>query len=147
MMTVIAPARPVKILLAEDDDGDAKAVRRAFDRAGIPAAIIRAIDGLEALHILRGEEGLARIEPPFIVLTDLNMPRMNGIDLLRTMRADPRLRGHVVFLLTTSSREEDKLLAYDLNVCGYMVKTKITENSGDLTSLLLAYWNRVELPS
>jgi CheY-like chemotaxis protein len=141
-----AQSHPLKILLAEDDDGDARALQRAFARANINVSLIRATDGLDALHIMRGEGGLRRIEPPFIVLTDLNMPRMDGIELLRSMRADPRLRKYVVFLLTTSNREEDRMRAYNLNVCGYLVKNKMGENSAELTSLLLTYWNNVELP-
>jgi len=139
-------AQPLNILLVEDDDGDAMAVERAFRKHKIANPIMRAIDGIEALEVLRGENGKEKIKPPYLILIDLNMPRMNGIQLVKALRADPALQKSVVFVLTTSKREEDKVAAYDLNVAGYIVKETAGRDFLNLVSLVDAYWRIVELP-
>ena len=80
--------RPLTILLVEDDDGDAQAVRRAFQKAKIANQILRAIDGIEALDILNGANGKSKPPAPFVLFVDVNMPRMNGIELIQAMRQD-----------------------------------------------------------
>jgi len=137
----------VKILLVEDDDGDAKAVIRAFAKANIGNPIIRAQDGVEALDYMTGEGMSALARPPILLLVDLNMPRMNGIELIRTLRAHPDLRRTVVFLLTTSKREEDMAAAYDLNVAGYIVKQNAGVDFLKLVGLIDSFWKIVELPT
>lgn len=140
-------ATDIKILLVEDDDGDAKAVIRAFAKADIGNPIIRAQDGVQALAYLT-EEGLSALaRPPILLLVDLNMPRMNGIEFLRTLRAHPDLRRTVVFLLTTSRREEDMSAAYDLNVAGYIVKQNAGVDFLKLVGLIDSFWKIVELPT
>lgn len=140
----IAMQHPLDIILVEDDDADAKAVRRALGKAKIANPIVRLVDGVEALAFLRGETGT----PPssYILLVDLNMPRMNGLEFLSELRRDERLRGAVVFLLTTSGDRADIAAAYDRNVAGYVMK----ENAGDdflnLIGTLDNYWRLVELP-
>jgi CheY-like chemotaxis protein len=136
----------IHILLVEDDDGDAKAMDRAFKRAKIANPIRRAIDGVEALEILRGENGRERLAHPHLLLVDLNMPRMNGIQVLQTLRHDPALRRTIVFVLTTSKREEDKFAAYDLNVAGYVHKQTADEDIRKLVDLIDCYWRIVEMP-
>ena len=136
----------INILLVEDDDGDAKAMDRAFTRAKIANPLRRAIDGVEALEILRGENGKEKIAHPFLLLIDLNMPRMNGIQLLQALRADPTLRRAVAFVLTTSKREEDKIAAYDFNVAGYIHKQTADEDIKNLVNLIDCYWRIVEMP-
>jgi CheY-like chemotaxis protein len=136
----------VNILLVEDDDGDAKAVRRAFLKAKIANPIHRAEDGIEALEILRGENGKQRLEGPHLLLVDLNMPRMNGIQLVKAMRDDAELRRTIVFFLTTSKSEEDKAAAYDLNVAGYIVKQNAGVDFLSLVNMIDSYWRIVELP-
>ncbi len=137
----------IKILLVEDDDGDAKAVVRAFKRANIGNPIIRAQDGVEALAYLMGEGRSAQARPPILLLVDLNMPRMNGIELVRALRADQDLRRTVVFLLTTSKREEDMAAAYDLNVAGYIVKQNAGVDFLNLVGMIDSFWKIVELPT
>lgn len=137
----------VTILLVEDDDGDAKAVRRAFDKAKIANPIQRAQDGIEALELLRGDSGAKKVKNPVLLLVDLNMPRMNGIELVRTLRNDPELRRTIVFLLTTSKSEEDIAAAYDLNVAGYIVKQNAGVDFLNLVGMIDSYWKIVELPS
>ncbi|CAN5897786.1 response regulator [soil metagenome] len=137
---------PAQILLVEDDSVDAEAVRRAFDRHKLDNPITLVSDGVEALKVLRGEDGKARLPRPYLILLDINMPRMNGIELLQALRADRELKTSVVFVLTTSSRDEDKLAAYCEQVAGYFLKTRSGADFGDLITMLDAYWRIVEMP-
>jgi CheY-like chemotaxis protein len=139
-------SKELNILLVEDDDGDAKAVQRAFRESRIANPIVRAVDGVEALEILRGDNGRAKLASPYLLLVDLNMPRMNGIQLVKALREDQALHHAIVFMLTTSKRDQDKTAAYDLNVAGYIVKQKAGEDLTNLASLVDGYWRIVELP-
>ena len=147
-MTYSAEAenRPINILLVDDDDGDARAVQRAFAKARIVNPFCRAIDGIDALDLLRGENSKEKVKFPLILLVDLNMPRMNGIELVAALRADPAFHKTVVFILTTSYRDEDMDAAYGLNVAGYIVKEKAGEDFLRLFNLVDSYWKIVELP-
>jgi CheY-like chemotaxis protein len=139
-------SRPLSILLVEDDDGDAKAVQRAFQKAKIANPILRAVDGMEALEMLKGANGKAKPPSPYLLLVDLNMPRMNGIQFVKALREDEDLRHSIAFILTTSKREEDKIAAYDLNVAGYIVKATAGQDFLKLVSLVDCYWRIVEIP-
>ena len=135
----------VTLVLVEDDNVDAEAVRRAVVRAGIHNPIVRARDGIEALELLRGTNGKARLAPPFLLLVDIRMPRLDGIGLINALRADAALSRTVVFVLTTSSSEQDQLAAYDANISGYIVKT---DAGGDFSQLmqLLEYYLLIVTP-
>jgi CheY-like chemotaxis protein len=137
---------PLNIFLVEDDDGDAKAVIRAFNKAKIANPIVRAYDGLEALEALRGENGHEKPPAPYLLLLDLNMPRMDGIQFLTELRQDPELKRSIVFILTTSKSDKDKAEAYDLNVAGYIVKETAGTDFLNLIDLIDNYWRLVELP-
>ncbi len=143
--TTEAP-NPIRILLVDDDDGDAKAVERTFLKARIANPIVRARDGVEALEILKGTDQQLRIQPPYMLLVDLNLPRMNGIQLVTAIREDPGLRETIIFMLTTSNRAEDKQSAYSMNVTGYILKEKAGEDFLKLFSLVDSYWRIVEMP-
>ena len=145
METAITDSRKnaIKVLLVEDDDGDAKAIKRAFSKAKIANPIVRAIDGVEALELLRGNNAITK---PFIMLVDLNMPRMDGISLIKEVRGDNKLKHAIIFVLTTSKKDEDKIAAYDLNVAGYILKERAGEDFLNITELLDAYWRIVEMP-
>jgi CheY-like chemotaxis protein len=145
-ITATADSKFISILLVEDDDGDAKAVRRAFQKAKIANPIVRAVDGIEALEILHGTGGKEKMPRPYFLLVDLNMPRMNGIQLVKALREDANLHQSIVFILTTSKREEDKVAAYDHNVAGYIVKATAGQDFLNLVSLVDCYWRIVELP-
>jgi CheY-like chemotaxis protein len=136
----------IRILLVEDDDGDAKAVERTFEKARIANPIVRALDGIEAMAILKGTDKKPRLEPPYLLLVDLNMPRMDGIQLVTAIREDPALHDTIVFMLTTSNRAEDKQAAYSLNVTGYILKEKAGEDFLKLFSLVDCFWRIVEMP-
>jgi CheY-like chemotaxis protein len=133
----------LNILLVEDDDIDVMNVRRAFQRAHVTNALFVAGNGVEALEMLRGVEIPADRR---LVLLDLNMPRMNGIEFLREVRADPRLRSLPVVVLTTSNDERDKVDAYDLNVAGYLLKPVTFNDFVELMAALNKYWALVEMP-
>ncbi len=138
--------RPVSLIMVEDDDGDAKAVRRAFAKARISNPMLRATDGVDALELLNGENGRETPPKPYIFLVDINMPRMNGIEFIAALREDPNLRDSVVFVLTTSKRDEDMTAAYGLNVAGYIVKQTAGTSMVPLVEMLDCYWRLVELP-
>lgn len=138
-------AATVTILLVEDNLIDCEAVRRGFAKHRIANPIIEASDGCEALAALRGEHR-PPVPKPYILLVDLNMPRMNGIELITALRADPVLRDSVVFVLTTSRSDEDRVASYNLNVAGYIVKSDVGAGFIRLVELLEHYWRVVELP-
>lgn len=143
----VANSQLLNIFLIEDDDGDAKAVIRAFDKAKVANPIIRAHDGQEALEALRGENGHKTPPKPYILLLDLNMPRMDGIQFLQEIRQDPELKKSIVFILTTSKSDRDKAEAYDLNVAGYIVKETAGQDFLKLIHMIDNYWRLVELPN
>ena len=140
-------AGEVHVLLIEDDSIDAKAVERAFKRAQINNPVTRAKDGVEGLLKLRGEAGAPGIAKPYLILLDLNMPRMSGLEFLSELRRDPEHHDAVVFVLTTSKAEEDRVASYERNVAGYMVKSEVGKGFSNMTALLDRYWNVVQLPS
>ncbi len=141
-----ASDKPVSVLLVEDDDGDAKALRRAFARARVANNIYRALDGYEALDMLHNRHASVSLPQPILVLVDLNMPKMNGLKLIEKLRVDPELCKTVVFILTTSRRDEDKDAAYHLNITGYITKNAAGEDFLNVVALLHSYWHLVELP-
>ncbi|MEM6640863.1 MAG: response regulator [Pseudomonadota bacterium] len=138
--------RKIRILLIEDDEVDVESVRRSFMRHRIGNDIAVAGDGIAALEWLRGREQDFETRP-LIILLDINMPRMNGLEFLRELRTDPALRDLVVFVLTTSADEKDIFAAYDLNVAGYMLKTEVGDGFTEAIRLIDHYWQVVELRS
>lgn len=135
----------VTVLLVEDNDVDVEATRRAFGRHRIANRVVVAHDGIEALEVLRGE-GEEPLHQPYIILLDLNMPRMNGIEFLQEIRSDPDLKKSVVFIVTTSDADKDRVRSYDLNVAGYIVKSNIGPDFERLIGMLDSYWKVVTLP-
>lgn len=136
IMTSGDPPETVTILLVEDDEVDAMAVERGFAKQHIGNPIVKAVDGLEALDILRGENGRERLPRPYLILLDLNMPRMNGTEFLQVIRRDEELRRSLVFVLTTSDDERDKLHAYDNSVAGYILKSEMGRDFIKLIQML-----------
>ncbi|WP_437895841.1 response regulator [Sorangium sp. So ce124] len=133
----------LNILLVEDDDVDVMNVRRAFKRNNISNPLWVAGNGVEALEMLRS--GVVPVERRLILL-DLNMPKMNGIEFLRELRADPELGATSVVVLTTSNDDRDKVGAYNLNVAGYLLKPVTFLSFIELMAALNKYWRLVELP-
>ncbi len=114
------------VLLVEDNDVDVEAVQRAFRRASLPCRLHSARDGVEALKMLRGEGEKPVVQEPFLILLDINMPRMDGMELLHELRADETLKQSIVFMLTTSDRDRDVTQAYEHNVAGYFLKDDLS---------------------
>lgn len=137
---------PLNVLLVEDDEIDVEAVQRAFREQKILNPIHVARDGVEGLEIMRGENGREKIKTPYLVLLDINMPRMNGFEFLDAVRADPILNKTIIFVLTTSSDDEDKMRAYERHVAGYIVKSKAGTGFLDAVKMLDTYWRIIELP-
>lgn len=135
--------RILNILLLEDDEVDVMNVRRAFQKNNITNPLFVARDGVDALEMLRSGSvpGERRL-----ILLDLNMPRMNGIEFLRELRADPDLAPTPVVVLTTSDDERDRVNAYDLNVAGYILKPVTFGNFVEVMAALNKYWTLVEMP-
>lgn len=131
-------------MLVDDDEVDVMSVQRAFKKINITNPLHIAHNGVEALAMLRGENG-PQVRPT-IILLDLNMPRMGGLEFLEILRADPDLKSISVVVLTTSRDEQDKVQAFDYNVAGYIVKP-ITP--GDFVAAMATfdkYWTLSETP-
>lgn len=133
----------LNIVLIEDDTVDVMNVRRAFERGKITNPLWVAGDGVEGLELLRGGD-IPRDRR--LILLDLNMPRMNGIEFLRELRADPALRATPVVVLTTSNDDRDKVDAFNLNVAGYLLKPVTFLSFVELMTALNRYWTLVEMP-
>jgi CheY-like chemotaxis protein len=136
----------VSILLVEDDEVDVRAVQRALRDLKILNPLTVATDGIDALDILRGQNGRERLKSPYLILLDLNMPRMGGIEFLDELRRDSELTRSLVFVMTTSGDEEDRFRAYDRHVAGYMLKHSPARTFIEAISTLEHYWRIIELP-
>ena len=130
------------ILLVEDDRVDAMTVQRALKQIKVINRLDIAVDGEEALAVLR-DPGR---EKPCIILLDLNMPRMNGIEFLRAAKEDEALRPIPVVVLTTSKDEQDKVDSFNLGVAGYMVKPVDYAQFVEVVKTIDLYWTLSELP-
>lgn len=133
----------LNILLVEDDEVDVMNVRRAFKKNHIANPLWVAGNGIEALEMLRGGE-IPRERR--LVLLDLNMPRMNGIEFLRELRADAELHATPVVVLTTSDDERDRVEAFNLNVAGYILKPVTFLSFVEAMATLNKYWTLVAWP-
>jgi CheY-like chemotaxis protein len=138
--------KPILLLLIEDDEVDAEAISRACRNLNINCEIVRFRDGREALDAMRGPLGTELLSRSYLILLDLNLPRMDGIAFLDDLRADPIWRRSIVFVLTTSAREEDKAAAYDRRVAGYLIKDALGSDYTALCELLEVYEKSVQFP-
>ncbi|MDC0934660.1 response regulator [Pirellulales bacterium] len=112
----------ISVLLVDDDDVDVRVVKKEFARHQLTNPIVVARNGVEALEILRGTAEKPALEKPFLILLDLNMPRMSGLEFLEELRADPDLHHTIVFVLTTSNDQADRMAAYSKHAAGYLLK-------------------------
>ena len=130
------------ILLVEDDEVDVLTVQRALRDLKVSNPLTVASNGEEALRLLRDPD-----EPrPAIILLDLNMPRMGGLEFLRTARSDGSASGVPVIVLTTSRQDKDIFEGFNLNVAGYMVKPVDYRKFVDVMKAIDLYWTLSELP-
>ena len=112
------------ILLAEDNQQDVELTLRALAKSNLANRVTVAHDGVEAMEYLRREGAFIEREPgdPAVVLLDIKMPRMDGLEVLREIRADPKLKRLPVVILTSSREQQDLIASYDLGVNAYVVK-------------------------
>jgi CheY-like chemotaxis protein len=135
--------RALNILLVDDDEVDVMTVKRAFQKANITNRLFVASNGVEALEMLRGGS-IPNIRR--LVLLDLNMPKMNGLEFLREVRSDPALASLTVVVLTTSNEDRDRVDAFQLNVAGYLLKPVTFHTFADVMATLNKYWTLMEMP-
>jgi CheY-like chemotaxis protein len=137
----------LNILLVEDDEVDVMTVQRAFKKGNITNPLYIAGNGIEALEMLRGTVGKPSLIPSErrIILLDLNMPKMNGLEFLQELRADATIRQIPVVVLTTSNEEKDRIQAYNLNVAGYILKPVTFSIFVELMITLNKYWTLCEM--
>ena len=134
-------AERAHILVVDDDEVSVMAVRRALVQHGIRSPIYRAADGLEALELLTS----GAVPKPRLILLDINMPRMTGLEFLAAVRRDPGLRNQVVFVMTTSDAPQDIAHAYAHQIAGYIVKEDAYRSIGRAIEMLGAYIDVVAL--
>ena len=137
----------VTVLIVDDDEVDVRAIKRAIRKNCMDNPIVTARDGVEALEILRGSAATSPLDPPFLILLDLNMPRMNGLEFLEALRDDDNLKSSVVFVLTTSEDDSDIHEAYDHQIAGYIVKNEVGIHFVKLITMLEKFVITVRLPS
>ncbi len=131
------------VLLVEDDAVDAMTVRRAFRDLKLSNPLVHATNGEEALEYLGNEEN----PKPCVILLDLNMPRMNGVEFLKVAKADPVLRRIPVVVLTTSREDRDIVNSYQLSTAGYIVKPVDYRKFVEVIKAIDIYWTISELPA
>jgi CheY-like chemotaxis protein len=130
------------ILLVEDDEVDAMTIVRALKEIKVTNPLETTSDGEEALALLKD----ASRETPCIILLDLNLPRMNGIEFLKVVKQDKALRRIPVVVLTSSREEKDKVDSFELGVAGYMVKPVDYLQFVRVVKAIDLYWTLSELP-
>lgn len=135
------------LLVIEDEELDIIALQRAFRKKNVQFETTIAADGAEALQLLRD---CADNAPTFfnglVILLDINMPRMNGLEFLEELRNEPELKRLPVFVLTTSDEHRDVSAAYALGISGYLLKQNIGEDFEKLIRLLEVFSSVVLLP-
>ncbi len=141
----MARDKVLNILLVDDDVVDVMNVERAFKQNKIPNPLYVAENGLQALAMLRGQSDVTVPRNDRLILLDLNMPRMSGIEFLRELRADPVLKPIPVIVLTTSNEDTDKVEAYQFNVAGYILKPVTFAKFSEAIAALNQYWTLSEL--
>lgn len=131
------------ILLIEDDSVDAMTVKRAMRDLRITNDLVHAVNGEDALKYLDDPE----TEKPFVILLDLNMPKMNGVEFLRIIKSKANLKMIPVIVFTTSKEKQDVLESFQLGAAGYMTKPVDYDKFVDVINTVILYWNTSELPA
>lgn len=130
------------ILVIDDDYLDVMTLKRAFKEAEVTNPLVVASNGEEALVYLRNLEN----PKPSLIVLDLNTPRMNGLEFLQIIKADPQWRRIPVIVLTTSNHEHDRQQSYEFSVAGYIVKPMDYDAFVQIVKTIAAYWMLSELP-
>ncbi|MGF1459969.1 MAG: response regulator [Leptolyngbyaceae cyanobacterium] len=137
---------PINVLLVEDDEVDVMNMRRALKRKQLSVPLQVARNGLDALTLLQDSAAAAFRRKRQLVLLDLNMPKMGGLEFLGALRQDPDLRCLPVVAMTTSDDPADRRQAYQLNVAGYVLKPVKFAEFADRIETLVRYWSYCEMP-
>lgn len=137
---MIETAEPIEILLAEDNPGDVKLTEKALEEGHISNNLHVVTDGIEAMEFLRQEGEYAEKPQPDLILLDLNMPRMDGRDVLEKMQAEDRLRRIPVVILTSSEAEEDIVRSYELSANAYLTKPVDFDGFVDIVERIEEFW-------
>ncbi len=146
MHTKQAP-QPIRILMVEDDPADVRLAREALKNKKVHMIMHDVPDGMEAMAFLRKEGTYADMVRPDLILLDLNMPRMDGREVLVELKKDPKLKRIPVIVLTTSAGEEDILAAYDMNANCYIIKPVDWKQFIKVVELIEDFWlTVVKLP-
>jgi len=140
------PPSDCTVLVVDDDDVAVEGVLRSFRKQNVRCHTVTAHHGAEALEILRGRHPTKHVVTPVIVLLDLNMPVMDGFQFLAALRADLALTRTIVFILSTSARDQDRCRAYDGHVAGYMVKSMVGPQFAKLADFIEKYADTQKLP-
>jgi CheY-like chemotaxis protein len=141
-MTLDELGRPIRVLLVEDNYGDVLLTREACENPAVSIELTVASDGEEALALLRGEQaGLEHYRPDFVLL-DLNLPRLDGREVLTIVKNDPDLRRIPIIVLTSSRAEIDILRSYDLKANSYVVKPVEFDRLREVIAALEGFWRR-----
>ncbi|HLI10852.1 MAG TPA: response regulator [Alphaproteobacteria bacterium] len=147
-MSDTRPARPVEILLVEDNPADARLTRELLREGKIHNSCHHVIDGVEALRFLRREGDYAAAPRPDLILLDLNLPRKDGREVLADLKADPKLRNIPVVVLTTSEAEQDIVKTYELHANCYITKPVGLDKFITIVRAIESFWlTVVKLPS
>jgi chemotaxis family two-component system response regulator Rcp1 len=145
--TIQNKGRPAEILLVEDNYGDALLTRKAFKTAKINSHITIAIDGEQALFMLRRAPPYTSAPIPDVILLDLNLPKKNGHEVLQEIKSDERLKRIPVIILTSSMAEIDVIKSYDLHANSYIVKPVDPQDFIEIAQMIERFWfNIVVLP-
>jgi chemotaxis family two-component system response regulator Rcp1 len=147
-LTIEALGRPAQLLLVEDNSGDVMLTQAAFQDAKVANNLSVARDGEQAMSMLRREGQHAAQPTPDLILLDLNLPRMDGREVLQAIRSDPALSRIPVIVLTSSNADMDILKSYDLKANGYIVKPVDFERLQEIVACIESFWfTVVVLPS
>jgi CheY-like chemotaxis protein len=130
------------VFVVDDDDVDVMTVQRCFKKKNISNPIVRAKDGIEALEMFRA----GAVKSPYLILLDLKMPRMGGLEFLTEIRNDDKLKASLVFVMSTSNNDQDILNAYINSAAGYLLKDGSTHEFSKIANVLRDYWNILQLP-
>ncbi|MFN8488017.1 MAG: response regulator [Caldilineaceae bacterium] len=131
--------REIRILLVEDDEVEVEHIVRSFRQRHFTSQVICVNEANEALKLLRGQEGHSPLPRPYVILLDLHLPGISGLEFLQSLRQDAQLKASTVFLLTASASEQEVRKAYGLGVAGFILKDKAGEYYQHLIQMLECY--------
>jgi len=137
----------IKVLVVEDNPNDVAIIKRAMRKSDVKCELYFARDGEEALDFLYGQGEFEDAPRPDLILLDLNLPKINGLEVLAKIKEDERLKRLPVIVLTISEREEDMVKAYNSGAASYMTKPVDSKDFERLIQTVQEYWRIARIPS